>query len=131
MNSHLRIALANLRFPGSPAESVELARNAVLEASEAGAGIICFPECFIPGYRGVGRALPPPTVGFLDSAWSAVAAAAHPAPACVPAHRAHSPTPTAGSPACPGPSVIPMEMSSGSGGGRTTVRAVTSRTSIR
>jgi predicted amidohydrolase len=56
-----RIALANLRFPGSPEESIELARNAVVDASAAGARIVCFPECFIPGYRSAGRSLPPPT----------------------------------------------------------------------
>ncbi len=76
MANTFRVALANIRFPGSPAESVELARAAVAEASVAGAGIICFPECFVPGYRSAGRALPPPDAEFLESAWSAVADAA-------------------------------------------------------
>jgi predicted amidohydrolase len=48
----------------------------VAEAAVAGAGIICFPECFVPGYRSAGSALPPPDAAFLDSAWSAVADAA-------------------------------------------------------
>jgi predicted amidohydrolase len=74
MASTFRIALANSRFPESPAESVELARQAVAEASVAGAGIVCFPECFVPGYRRVGGALPPPNAGFLEGAWSAVQA---------------------------------------------------------
>jgi predicted amidohydrolase len=76
MASNFRIALANLRFPASPAESVELARQAVAEASVAGAGLICFPECFVPGYRSADRALPPPNAAFLDGAWAAVADAA-------------------------------------------------------
>ena len=55
----LRIALANLRFPESPEESVRLAEQAVKQASVEGAGIVCFPECFVPGYR-VGQAASPP-----------------------------------------------------------------------
>ena len=71
-----RIALANLRFPGTPEESIELAKRAVEQAADAGAGIVCFPECFVPGYRSVGRAVPPPDPQFLDRAWSAVGKAA-------------------------------------------------------
>jgi predicted amidohydrolase len=68
-----RIALANLRFPRTPEESVELARQAVEQAADAGAGIICFPECFIPGYRSANRAVPRVSAEFLARAWSAVA----------------------------------------------------------
>jgi len=71
-----RIALANIRFPGSPTESIELASGAVVEASRAGARIICFPECFVPGYRSVGRSIPTPNAEFLETAWAAVARAA-------------------------------------------------------
>src|SRR5215472_13753181 len=71
-----RIALANLRFPASPEESVTLAEQAIAQASLEGAGLICFPECFIPGYRGMGKAVPPPNPAFLEHAWSVVAAAA-------------------------------------------------------
>lgn len=71
-----RIALANLRFPKTPEESVALAEQAITQASGEGAGLVCFPECFIPGYRGVGKALPPPDRAFLEEAWAAVAAAA-------------------------------------------------------
>jgi len=71
-----RIALANLRFPATPDESVILAGQATAHASSERAGIICFPECFIPGYRGPGKAVPPPDAAFLERAWSAVAAAA-------------------------------------------------------
>ena len=70
-----RIALANLPFPGDPEESVTLAQEAIAHASVERAGIICFPECFVPGYR-VGKAVPPPDAAFLDRAWSAIAASA-------------------------------------------------------
>ena len=71
-----RIALGNIRFPATPEESVELAKQAVEQAADAGAGLICFPECFIPGYRSAGRSVPPPDARFLEKAWSAVAEAA-------------------------------------------------------
>ena len=71
-----RIALANLRFPATPEESVTLAEQAIAEAAAERAGIICFPECFVPGYRGLGKSVPPPDPAFLDRAWSAIRAAA-------------------------------------------------------
>jgi predicted amidohydrolase len=74
--STFRIALANLRVPMTPAESVTLAEQAIAEASRKRARLICFPECFIPGYRGMGKAVPPPDPVFLQRAWSAVSLAA-------------------------------------------------------
>ena len=74
--SRFRIALANIRFPGTPQESVTLSQQAIAEASLAQAGIVCFPECFVPGYRGLGKGVPPPDREFLEGAWSAIAAAA-------------------------------------------------------
>jgi len=74
--SMFRIALANLRYPASPAESVTLAEQAIAQASSQGAGVVCFPECYVPGYRGLGKSPPPPDAAFLDRAWSAIAAAA-------------------------------------------------------
>jgi predicted amidohydrolase len=73
---NFRIALANLRFPATPQESVVLAEQAVAQAAKERAGIVCFPECFIPGYRAPGKSVPPPDPRFLERAWSAVAAAA-------------------------------------------------------
>lgn len=63
-----RIALANLPFPASPAESVALAEDAIVRASEQDAKLICFPECFVPGYRAPDKAIPPPDPAFLETA---------------------------------------------------------------
>ena len=74
--STVRIALANIQFPATPEASVALAEHAIDQASTAGADLVCFPECFIPGYRGRGKRVPPPDTVFLERAWSIVAAAA-------------------------------------------------------
>jgi predicted amidohydrolase len=68
-----RIALANIRFPTTPEESITLASRAIDHASIKGARIICFPECFVPGYRGNGKSVPPPDPVFLERAWSTIA----------------------------------------------------------
>jgi predicted amidohydrolase len=74
--STFRIALANIQFPATPEESVALAEQAIAQASIERAGLICFPECFVPGYRLMGKAAPPPDPVFLERAWSAIAEAA-------------------------------------------------------
>jgi predicted amidohydrolase len=74
--STFRIALANLPFPRTPEESIALAGQAIAEAAVERAGLICFPECFVPGYRASGKRVPPPDPVFLERAWSAIAAAA-------------------------------------------------------
>jgi predicted amidohydrolase len=74
--SSIRIALANLPFPASPEESVLLAEEAIVRASAEGVDLICFPECFVPGYRAPGKQVSPPDQAFLERAWSVVAAAA-------------------------------------------------------
>jgi predicted amidohydrolase len=74
--STFRIALANIQFPATPEESIALAEQAIAQASIERAGLICFPECFVPGYRGMGRLAPPPDPVFLERAWRAVASAA-------------------------------------------------------
>jgi len=71
-----RIALANIRFPSTPAESVELAIQAVALAGSERAGIVCFPECYVPGYRAASKAIPPPDQRFLERAWAEIATAA-------------------------------------------------------
>ena len=70
-----RIALANIRFPATREESVTLAEQAIAEASRKQADIICFPECFVPGYR-INKQVLPPDPAFLERAWSNIAAAA-------------------------------------------------------
>ncbi len=72
----MRIALANIRHPATPDESVTLAEDAIAQAGIEHADIICFPECFVPGYRGLGKVVPPPDAAFLERAWSVIAAAA-------------------------------------------------------
>jgi predicted amidohydrolase len=72
----VRIALANLPFPPSPDASVTMAIEAVAEAGRAGAHLICFPECFVPGYRSPDRHVPPVDAAFLERAWARIAAAA-------------------------------------------------------
>jgi predicted amidohydrolase len=71
-----RIALANLRFASTPDESVTLAEQAIGQASAEHANIICFPECYVPGYRGLGMQVPPPDAAFLELAWSRIRAVA-------------------------------------------------------
>jgi predicted amidohydrolase len=72
----IRIALANIKFPATPEVSIKLAEQSIEQASIKGARIICFPECFVPGYRGIGKTVPPPDPVFLERAWSVIAAAA-------------------------------------------------------
>jgi predicted amidohydrolase len=72
----VRIALANLHLAATPPESVLLATSAIAEAGRRGAAVICFPECFIPGYRWPGTAAPAPDPAFLEQAWATVADAA-------------------------------------------------------
>ena len=74
--STFRIALANIQYPASPEESIALAEEAIAQASTEGADLICFPECFVPGYRGMGKLVPPPDTVFLERAWSGIASAA-------------------------------------------------------
>ena len=71
-----RIALANISFPLTPDESVVAAERAIAQASAEGAHIVCFPECFVPGYRGLGKVVPPPDPVFLERAWATIAEAA-------------------------------------------------------
>jgi predicted amidohydrolase len=76
MMSRFRIALANIRYPANPDESVTLAEQAIAKAAAEGAGIVCFPEEYVPGYRLLGHDVPLPDPAFLERAWCTVAAAA-------------------------------------------------------
>jgi Carbon-nitrogen hydrolase len=70
----LLFILANIRFPASPEESVAFTEEAIAQASAERADLICFPECYVPGYRGPGKDVPPPDRVFLERAWAAIAA---------------------------------------------------------
>jgi predicted amidohydrolase len=72
----VRIALANLPYPRSPEDSVVQAERAIAQAAGERALLICFPECYVPGYRAAGKNVPPPDREFLERAWARVAAAA-------------------------------------------------------
>lgn len=72
----MRIALANIRFARTPAESVELAEHAIDQASAEDAAIVCFPECYVPGLRGVGKDVAAPDAAFLERAFEAITKAA-------------------------------------------------------
>ena len=72
----VRIALGNLENAATREESVVRVEAAVAEAGRERADIICFPECYVPGYRVFGRPVPPPDQAFLERAWDAIAAAA-------------------------------------------------------
>ena len=74
--AHVRIALANVRFPADRDESVRLATSAIAEAAAAGAAIVCFPECCVPGYRAPHTNVAPPDGAFLERAWDTVARSA-------------------------------------------------------
>lgn len=74
MSSMVRIALANIRVPTTPDESVRLATSAVADASRRGAMVICFPECFVPGYRWPHTTVPSADPAFLEQAWADVGA---------------------------------------------------------
>ncbi len=74
--TEVRIALANVRAATTPEESVSLATSAIADAGREGALVVCFPECFVPGYRWPGTKLPPTDPVFLARAWDEVAAAA-------------------------------------------------------
>jgi predicted amidohydrolase len=71
----VRIALANIRIPATPKESLDLAKTAVAEAGRRGALVVCFPECYVPGYRWPGQTVTPDPE-FLEGALADVAAAA-------------------------------------------------------
>lgn len=92
-----RLALANLPYPSSPDDAVRRVVQAVAEAGAASADLICFPECYVPGYRGLGHAPPPPDAAFLASALLRTARAA----------REHGVTVVLGTERVVGASVVP------------------------
>ncbi|BCJ38544.1 nitrilase [Actinocatenispora thailandica] len=72
----LRIALANVEIPASPADSVVRAERAIRDAADAGARIVCFPEAYIPGYPWPPHTRKPVTADFLETAHQRISRAA-------------------------------------------------------
>ncbi|MEO5569179.1 MAG: carbon-nitrogen hydrolase family protein [Gemmatimonadaceae bacterium] len=71
-----RIALANVRPGKTRDESVAIATDAIGRAAAAGASIVCFPECYVPGYRYSEEPGLPIDEKFLEHAWRRIADAA-------------------------------------------------------
>jgi predicted amidohydrolase len=67
------IALAPIPLPAGAGESVRYVIDGIEHAAAAGAEIVCFPECAVPGYRGAGKQIPPPDAALLEEAWSRIA----------------------------------------------------------
>lgn len=76
MGTRVRIALANLPFPDSVDDSVSRAVAAVAQAGARSARIVCFPECYVPGYRAPERRVARVDAAWLEHAWARVAEAA-------------------------------------------------------
>ena len=76
VKARYRLALANLPYPKSAEASVGDAVAAIAAAGESAADVVCFPECFVPGYRAPGRDVTTPDRAFLEYAWEIVAGAA-------------------------------------------------------
>ena len=72
----VRIALANIPCATNPEESVTRVQAAIQQASAKGALIVCFPECYVPGYRTAARMAPPIDAAFLERAWPTIARSA-------------------------------------------------------
>src|SRR5687768_1350311 len=72
----LRIALANVRRGKTRDESVVIATEAIMKAGKAGAAIVCFPECFLPGYRTPDDPGLAVDEAWLERSWSAISGAA-------------------------------------------------------
>jgi predicted amidohydrolase len=63
MMSHpaiLRIGLASARNTPDFDERLQIVRRMIADAGKQQCGIVCFPECYLPGLRGQGFPVPPP-----------------------------------------------------------------------
>jgi predicted amidohydrolase len=72
----VRIALAQLPYPQTPDDSIARVLRAMREAKDGGSDVVVFPECYVPGYRGLGHAPPAPDASFLERAWKRIEAEA-------------------------------------------------------
>lgn len=67
------VALASPRVPVSLEDGLERVRRAIAEAADRGAEIVCFPEAYLPGLRGMD--FPVPSYGRADQERALEAAA--------------------------------------------------------
>jgi predicted amidohydrolase len=56
----LRVALASPRVATTREEGLATVARFLAEAASRGAAVVCFPETYLPGYRGLGFEPPPP-----------------------------------------------------------------------
>lgn len=70
------LALAQVRPAADPDESVTRCESAIAEAAGNGAHIVCFPEAYMPGYRGNGYEPPAVSDDWLMAACKRIATAA-------------------------------------------------------
>lgn len=68
----MRIALATLPFVGTIADALANVRGALQEAAGAGARIMCTPENYLPGLRGVGLQVEPAGADELSEAFAVI-----------------------------------------------------------
>lgn len=64
----MRVGLAMLPFPTSPEALLALVVEAMQQAGRQGVRIICTPESYVPGLRGLGFEVAPPDEKFLTAA---------------------------------------------------------------
>lgn len=70
--SPLRIALATPRMAATRDAAVDTVDRFLAEAAEQGVALVCFPETWLPGYRGAGFAPPPPDQRAQEEALDAI-----------------------------------------------------------
>lgn len=71
----IRIALASTRLPSTCEEALQIVLETMQVASSEAAAVICFPECFVPGYR-IGTTNSMPDQEWLSNTWSIIDAKA-------------------------------------------------------
>lgn len=67
----IKIGLANVRCPNGPRDSIDIALNAIMEASGKNAAWVCFPECLVPGYE-LDPDAPSPETAWMENAWALI-----------------------------------------------------------
>ena len=76
MDRTMRIALATPRFAKSVDEALATVERMVGEAAALGARVVCFPEAYLPGYRGLEWEVSTYDSAVQERAWARVAEAA-------------------------------------------------------